>query len=245
MAEKKQYEKKILDRLNADKDFQHIVSNDKELADLFNTPEKTEEDSELEFFSAMGGRFTFEGGAFKPISAGIISLLSLFNSPFVVRGRKISVSDVDLAMLVLCYGKEVLEFGTMKDIRKTSEGFCAVMEIDPSDAAQSIIKAIRISFMGLAYIMGGTPQKEGETGQENNPLDLEWLTRQISMAHDICGYDPDYTKWELSMSELSYIACQKARQGGRIISRPKKADLVFDRLHFLMDQQIAKYEAKK
>lgn len=245
MGNKRNFSQAILDRLTRDEEFQKIVSEDKELSDLFNTPEKTAEESELEFYAVMGGRFSFPGGFFKPISAGVISLLSLFNSPFVSRGRKITTQDVDLAMLVMCYGREVLEFGSMEEIKTTSEGFCcSVLEISHADAAQSIMKSIRISFLGLSYIMGGTPIKE-DAGEDNNPLDVEWLTRQISMSYEICGYNPDHTKWDLSMCELSYIACQKARKGGRIISRPKKHELIFDRLNLLMDKRIAEYEAKK
>lgn len=238
------YPKEILERLTRDEDFQKIVSADKELASLYATPEKTAEESELEFYAVMGGRFSFPNGVFKPISAGVISLLSLFSSPFVTRNKTISPADVDLAMLIMCSGKDVLDYGDMTAIRTASEGFCTVLELDYTDAASCIIKAIRISFLGLSYIMGSTPQT-GNPGEDNNPLDVEWLVRQISMSHDICGYPPEVTKWELSMCELSYISCQMARKAGRIISRPKKADLVFNRLHNLMDERIESYKAKK
>ena len=93
----RKYTKSQLDCLNKDAEFQRIISEDKELEQLFNAPKRSRDERITELALALGGSALIgEKEQIPAPAAGTLLLLGIIESPMLNSSSELRIIDIDI-----------------------------------------------------------------------------------------------------------------------------------------------------
>lgn len=223
--------------LTRDEEFQRRVASDPALNRAFVERDIDRSDELAETLVLLGGDYSGGGVSFRAPSPGVISMLWLARSPYVV-GGPVSPIDVDAALLILTQREKA--FDRIADIDNgflsEAAGLCARIGVDADKVDDAITTALRQSVAGYQWF----PSDDTQPLNESSDFGAEWLARLIASVTQVSRYTPHQIKWEVSMVECGYLVLQNARKNGvNGIAKKTRAGECMKRLESLMSERIA------
>jgi len=232
---RKQYNKATLDKLNADVEFQRLVTGDVELARLFSAPRRSRDDRLLELALALGGVAELGDARIPAPPPGVMMILAVLDSPLLSPATMSpTLLDVDVALWVFVHRKEALDgVGGCEDIEGKAAGCCDVAQVDRVEAWRLMSEMVWESFRGLERIpSNGVPGQPVKFG-------LGWFAETTSRIAEAAGVSAEYAGWDMPLAlGVHYLVALHRKNGGKTYD-PSKDDLVMARLNQLMDIRIA------
>jgi hypothetical protein len=237
VIKKKRYSDSQLLSLTRDDGFQKIIGSDKELDRLSAIPRRSNDDLLIEIGLSFGGYATLSKDiSVKPPTAGTFLLLSTIKSPYIFSERR-KLIDVDIALYILNLGKEGIKDIDLTEngIQMAACGLCDKLSLDRVEVDSTILEMICACFRASEIIPRTSSRVDRGTA-----FDLPWYAWITSTVAKTTSLSADYVGWEMPLSlAMHYIVAEKRREGMKVIDTTPK-ELMLERMHQLMDEQIAK-----
>ena len=229
------YTKSQLKSLNEDAEFKQFVREDKELERLFNAPQLERKVRFSELLLSRGGSVYLEDGKviLQPITLGILTILGVLESPFLLHNRDVTQRDIAIAVYVFIFGQDVLDdVDCIEDVETVGEAVTSTMLTDYQSAYNAIVDMINLSFEAVKRIPEG-----GKTGK-NCVFDLGWMVDTASRVSSAAGCSAEHAAWTMPLNlAIHYMISWQGQQGQRLIM-PTAIEKTMDYLHKMMDKRI-------
>jgi hypothetical protein len=209
MAQNLKIRGKYLEILAKSKEFQALFAADAVLDEL-ERERDNQSDELLEVATLLGGVYAIRSTIIHPVTPAALSLLWLLRSPFLGLSPKLAEIDTDIALYILATGRECFN-GNISDIVERSAGFCVQHGIDMDEAQTAIYDAVRLAFRAYQMLPSS---HTAENKKQDLKFDADWLSKLISMVHDITGEKPEDIMWSMSMTAAGYYVIQYCRKNG-------------------------------
>ena len=222
--------------LARDDEFQSWIETDRELDRLINTPPGSIDDRFNRLALALGGTVELCGIQIAAPTAGMLLILGVLESPFLLSSREMRLIDIDIAVWVLSQGRGALDnCGCVADVERMAGGVCDDAKIDRAGAYVTMHEMLSESFAAMELI------PSSKTSEAKCRFDLAWFSQLTSRAAQASGMAADYCGWEMSLCLCNYYALAwHAQQGGAVVTRPTAGDKVMARVCEMMTEQIKK-----
>ena len=228
------YAKDILDKLNADNDFQEKVKKDEQLNKSFYSNDISKSSELKELSLILGAKMVVGSKIFDPPALWWMATLGILESPLISsKSNTVAISDIDLAMWLISTGVDGVGM-IDANIEEQCLGFCDSIEMDYKDAYMVINEYIDLSLQAFKMF-----PDNGAVDSDSVRIDAHWAINLAAKASLMSGIPADkfLKEYPIPMTAHLCVSCAE-RDGHKGIGRRNKIQKVMDRLHQLMDENI-------